>query len=97
MPGSETIVIADASPLVHLDRIKELDLLPALYGQVTIPATVAGEVTQCGPDWRGLPLAALPWIHVVPDPCDPEVAILPRLDPGEIAAITSPGASPDIA
>ena len=37
-------VISDASPLVSLARIEALELLPTLYGTVTIPDAVWNEV-----------------------------------------------------
>jgi predicted nucleic acid-binding protein len=38
------LVVADASPLVGLVRIGHADVLPALYGTVVIPPTVAAEL-----------------------------------------------------
>ena len=34
------IVVADAGPLIYLDGIGKLDLLPALYGRVLVPRRV---------------------------------------------------------
>ncbi|MBA3847229.1 MAG: hypothetical protein H0X45_11390 [Planctomycetes bacterium] len=44
MPTSDAVVIADASPFVHLDRIGRLDLLPSVFGRVTVPMIIATEV-----------------------------------------------------
>jgi len=37
-------VISDASPLVSLSRIEALELLPTIYGTVTLPDAVWNEV-----------------------------------------------------
>jgi hypothetical protein len=38
------VVVADASPLIALERIGQLGLLKALFEEVLIPPAVAGEV-----------------------------------------------------
>jgi predicted nucleic acid-binding protein len=38
------VVVADASPLIALQRIEQLGLLQALFGEVLIPPAVAREV-----------------------------------------------------
>jgi hypothetical protein len=40
------IVVADASPLQYLIRIKAIDVLPLLYQRVLIPYSVAHELQQ---------------------------------------------------
>jgi predicted nucleic acid-binding protein len=40
------IVVADASPLRYLVLIGEVELLPALYGDVLIPSEVVNELTR---------------------------------------------------
>ena len=40
------LVISDALPINLLLRIGQIDLLPTLYGSVTIPGTVARELTH---------------------------------------------------
>lgn len=45
------IIIADSSCLILLDKIGELSLLPALYGQVHITKEVAGEYGKELPPW----------------------------------------------
>ncbi len=42
------MVISDASPVVNLARIEALQLLPALYGTVTVPEAVWTEVVVEG-------------------------------------------------
>ena len=82
------VVVADASPFIHLHGAGHLDLLRAVFGRVTVPATVAAEVAAGGVCVRGLDLPSLSWVAVVPDRRDPDVSALPALHPGEVAAIS---------
>lgn len=78
------IIVADASPLLHLARIGMLDLVRAAVGPVLVPRTVWGEVTES--PVRPDVLAAIrgaSWIDVVDDPPSLDLG----LDPGETAAI----------
>lgn len=43
------IVIADAGPLIALARIGQLELLPALFGEVSITSQIASELVDGGP------------------------------------------------
>ena len=43
-------VVADASPLIGLDRAGRLDLLPAVFGELAAPPAVAAEFGR-RPDW----------------------------------------------
>lgn len=45
------IVIADASCLITLENINEIDLLPKLYEQIIVTPEVADEVGPSLPDW----------------------------------------------
>lgn len=45
------IVIADASCLITLDNINEIDLLQKLYNQIFVTPEVAAEVGNSLPDW----------------------------------------------
>ncbi len=49
----ERFIVADSSPLIALDRIGQLSLLPALLGQIHIPPAVRLEVfgQRPLPDW----------------------------------------------
>ena len=42
------IVVANAGPLISLAQIGQLDLLPALYGNIYIPPAVKTEVVAHG-------------------------------------------------
>lgn len=42
------IVVSDASPIIALSLIGQLDILKALYGKVEVPQAVYREVTQLG-------------------------------------------------
>src|SRR5687767_11283958 len=45
------IVIADASCLITLDNIHEIDLLPKLYKEIFVTPEVADEVGDSLPEW----------------------------------------------
>jgi uncharacterized protein len=76
------IVIADATPLIYLYRIGQLDLLKSLFGRIYIPSEVAREL-QLGQ--RGEPtIPALDWIEITAVQNQPAVDILTQeLDRGE--------------
>lgn len=62
------IVIADAGPLIALARIERLDLLPGLFGQVTITTQIANELLGGGsfPDSPLLTAALFqPWLATI--------------------------------
>ena len=62
-------VIADASALICLGWVEQLQILPALFGRIVVPPAVAAEATHRGP--------ALPaWVDVRPAgrPLDDRVA-----------------------
>jgi predicted nucleic acid-binding protein len=85
VPG---VVVADTGPLRYLVLIGHADVLPRLFGAVSIPAAVADELRHPNaPDvvraWAADPP---PWLSVHPDPPEPAMD-LQQLDPGERAAI----------
>jgi predicted nucleic acid-binding protein len=83
------VVVADTGPLQYLLLIGQIELLPKLYGDVTVPTAVHGELEhRAAPEvvrhWAAAPPA---WVTIVSAPAsgDPR---LQRLDAGEAAAIT---------
>jgi len=82
------IVVADTSPINYLLLIKEIDILPKMYGKVVIPRAVHEELLRVvAPEivraWIG---EAPTWLEIrtpvgAPDPS------LTKLDPGERDAI----------
>ncbi len=77
------IVVADTSPILNLERIGRVDLLPALYSQVLIPSVVSAELATFN---VGPPLSA--WISVAEPANEPLVRRLRSdLDSGEAEAI----------
>jgi len=55
------IVVADTSPILNLERIGSLDLLPALYGQVVIPESVQRELSPS----QAVEFASLAWLKIM--------------------------------
>ncbi len=65
-PDQRRVVIADAGPLIGLARIGRLDLLPRLFGTVSVTRWVADEVLNGGefPDLAALKAAFTePWLQ----------------------------------
>ena len=85
MPG---IVVADTGPLRYLIMIGHADVLPRLFGAVSVPTAVAEELRHPNtPDAVSAWMAGPPsWLAVHPDPLVAGTE-LPQLDPGERAAI----------
>jgi predicted nucleic acid-binding protein len=82
------IVVADTSPLNYLVPIGEIDLLPALYGNLMIPDEVHRELQR-----QGTPQGVRDWAAILPAWCEvrlltttPEDS-LNELDAGERDAI----------
>jgi predicted nucleic acid-binding protein len=81
-------VISDNSPLSALAETGHLDLLPALYGYITVPQAVERESLHIGAPAALRAFMAHPpaWLQIVPNPpLLPETA---SLDAGEAAAIS---------
>lgn len=83
-----TIVVSDTSPICYLLLIDQIDLLPQLYGQVTIPQTVCDELqADRSPavvqNWIDRPPE---WLKIITITVDPDPILAP-LDPGEREAI----------
>lgn len=84
------IVIADAGPIIHLSLIRQLDLIPALFGRVIVPRRVYEEVVRSE---SGLPgseeLRSAAWAELHEGSTRPELSRLLEsyLDSGEAAAL----------
>lgn len=60
------IVVSDASPLIYLARIGELDLLQKLYGELHIPVAVWQEVVVAGAGQPGADAVRVAdWVKVL--------------------------------
>lgn len=83
------IVVANAGPLIALAQIGQLDLLPAIYGEVRIPRAVWREVVAQGRQRPGAEmLSSASWVKVIDVRDKIALRLLrERLDPGESAAI----------
>lgn len=81
------LVVADSSPINILVRVGCVEVLPRLFGSVTIPSQVLGELSdpRTPEVVRGFVSAPPQWL-VVRDPS--EVVAIPPLDAGESAAIS---------
>jgi predicted nucleic acid-binding protein len=82
------LAVADTGPLHHLVLIGEIDILPALVGDVLIPPVVRKELDQrrTPAPVRAWITAPPPWLRVwsASTNMDPALA---KLDPGERSAI----------
>lgn len=86
MPGG--VVFADTGPIRYLIMIGHIDVLSQMFGVITVPAMVAGELRHQDAPGAVRAWAASPplWLVVRDDPAV-EPTPLGRLDPGERAAI----------
>lgn len=82
------VVVADTGPLQYLVLVGEIEVLPRLYGNVTAPTAVHGELLHplAPAAVRNWAAAPPPWLTIAPAPAseDPQ---LRKLDAGEAAAI----------
>jgi predicted nucleic acid-binding protein len=85
------VVVADASPILYLHLIGEIELLPALFAEIHLPVTVYNELchTRAPEAVREWALAHPNWLTIASPPglpglLDSETA---SLDDGERAAI----------
>ena len=82
------IVVADTSPISYLVLIKEIDILPKIYGAVVVPEIVARELRQ-----QSAPEVVRAWVADAPSWLQIRVPIqapdlsLAKLDAGESDAI----------
>lgn len=80
------IVVVNTSPLIALDRIGCLFILPALYGNILRPQAVIDELTAGKCIYTGSDdLLNAEWMTTVENP--PEMALRKELGDGETAAI----------
>lgn len=79
-------VVVNTSPLIALDRIGHLDVLPQLFGDVIRPQSVVNEL-QAGKHIYGGSYALFhaPWLTTLDDP--PEMQLRKELGAGETAVI----------
>ena len=89
-------VVSNTSPLQYLHQTGLLDLLPAMYGTIIIPAAVADELE------RGIHLGvALPrvsetsWLHIRPVEHRRLLAMVTDLDAGEREVLALASENPD--
>jgi predicted nucleic acid-binding protein len=82
-------VVADAGPLHYLVLIRQIDLLPRLFGGVAIPEVVRDELDQptTPASVRTWIVSPPSWLSVMPGPLADMDAIPAALDDGERAAI----------
>ena len=83
------IVIADTTPIRYLILIGAAEVLPRLYGEVVIPATVVEELTvSSAPEKvRSFVLSGPGWLRTTQVSKPVERALLEVLDQGESEAI----------
>ena len=88
MPEPSQTVVVNATPVIALALINQLDLLRRVYGEALIPPAVRAEVLAGGPGSPGfVELQRAEWIRVT-DLQDPRRAdLLSDLDRGEAEVI----------
>jgi uncharacterized protein len=80
------IVVVNTSPLIALDSIGKLDILPKLFGRIVRPRSVVDELLAGRRVYGGSSyLFDAPWIETLDDP--PEAVFRKELGAGETAAI----------
>jgi predicted nucleic acid-binding protein len=82
------VVVADTGPLHYLLLVDQIELLPDLFGRVTVPPRVRAELRHPGAPrpvrrWAASPPA---WLTVVPASA-PDDPVFRKLDDGEADAI----------
>jgi hypothetical protein len=81
-------VVSDTSPIIALQRIGFLDLLPGLYGEIWIPPGVRDELERDG----RMQVADHPFLRIVASPSLAEVQ--PKLHRGEREAVALAASQP---
>ena len=81
-------VISNTSTLQYLHQIRQLDLLPKLYGHIIIPNAVAGELEEGRKRGIDLPnVREIPWIKTEGVRDQALLAFATELGPGEREAL----------
>jgi predicted nucleic acid-binding protein len=82
------MVISNTGPLVALETIGLIELLPELFGRISVSAAVRLEI-EAGLERPGADLFAqqTDWLHVMPDAPMPDAWLASALDVGEAATI----------
>lgn len=84
----EVITFSNTSPLLYLHLIQQLELLPQLYGRVTIPPAVESELAAGAARGVNVPqVSALPWLQVMPLASTVSIPIVMDLGRGEAEVI----------
>lgn len=84
----EHIVVSNTTPLIALAWLEQLDLLPALFGQVHIPQAVLDEIRYKPEAPGAAELPQAPWLVLAPITNRKSVMLLSdQLDAGESEAI----------
>ena len=83
------IAVSDSSPLITLTKIGYLELLPILYGLITITPEVHSEVVSAGSNLAGASqVRVASWVRVTPAPSGlSTVRQRTGLGAGEVSAI----------
>ena len=81
-------VVSNTSPLLYLHQLGSIDLLPALYSYVLVPASVVEELAAGRAAGHDVPnVASFPWARVVSSPTLALLALATDLGKGEAEAI----------
>jgi predicted nucleic acid-binding protein len=84
--ASQLPVVSNTTPLINLVGVGHLDLLPTLYGSVTIADVVRNEYVA-GKSAADPDIDSLPWLQIVASvPIDPSLP--PQLGAGEAATLS---------
>ncbi len=84
-----TLIVADAGPLIVLSRIRRLNLLPQVFGEVWVTDVVRHELLGQGafPGQTEITAALEHWLHSAPVDMNNCHTSNPDIDPGEASSI----------
>jgi len=86
-PNESGLVISNATPIISLSLIGQLELLKMLYGKVFIPVAVESEILRGGKRAGARELADLTYIQALPLTDSGRADLLSDLDRGEAEVI----------